>query len=140
MDVKTCSFATRLVAFAAVEGIFFGSAFASIFWIKKAVLSVLCLSNEFISRDEAHHTEFAILLHSKLVRKLSSTQIYEIIKEAVEIEKVFILESIPCTLIGMNITLMCQYIEFVADRLVVQLGYDKFIIQITLFLLWKLLD
>jgi ribonucleoside-diphosphate reductase subunit M2 len=126
MDEKTNNFSTRLVAFAVVEGIFFSSAFASIFWIKKkAILPGLCLSNEFISRDEALHCEFAILLYSKLERKLNRNQIYDIIKEAVEIEKEFIIEAIPCRLIGMNSTLMTQYIEFVADRLALQLGYDK---------------
>ena len=126
MDEKTNNFPTRLVAFAVVEGIFFSSAFASIFWIKKkAILPGLCLSNEFISRDEALHCEFAILLYSKLERKLNRNEIYDIIKEAVEIEKEFIIEAIPCRLIGMNSTLMSQYIEFVADRLVLQLGYEK---------------
>jgi len=126
MDREANNFSTRLVAFAVVEGIFFSSAFASIFWIKKkAILSGLCLSNEFISRDEALHCEFAILLYSKLERKLNRNEIYDIIKEAVEIEKEFIIEAIPCRLIGMNSTLMSQYIEFVADRLVLQLGYEK---------------
>ena len=83
------------------------------------------MSNEFISRDEALHCEHAILLYSKLERKLNRNEIYDIIKEAVEIEKEFITEAIPCRLIGMNAGLMNQYIEFVADRLVLQLGYDK---------------
>ena len=85
----------------------------------------LTFSNELISRDEALHTEFAILLYTKLQKKLSKKRIYEIIQDAVEIEKEFITEAIPCRMIGMNSTLMKQYIEFVADRLVVQLGYDK---------------
>ena len=85
----------------------------------------LTLSNEFISRDEALHTEFAVLLYSKLKKKLNKKRIYEIIQEAVEIEKEFICDAIPCRMIGMNAKLMKQYIEFVADRLVVQLGYDK---------------
>jgi ribonucleoside-diphosphate reductase subunit M2 len=120
------SFAARLVAFAVVEGIFFSSAFASIYWIKKrGLMPGLTFSNELISRDEALHTEFAILLYSKLQRKLSKKRIYEIVQEAVEIEKEFITEAIPCRLIGMNAKLMIQYIEFVADRLVMQLGYDK---------------
>ena len=85
----------------------------------------LTFSNELISRDEALHTEFAVLMYSKLQKKLNKKRIYEIIKEAVEIEKEFITESIPCRMIGMNSKLMCQYIEFVADRLVLQLGYDK---------------
>ena len=120
------SFAARLVAFAVVEGIFFSSAFASIYWIKKrGLMPGLTFSNELISRDEALHTEFAILLYSRLQRKLSKKRIHEIIMDAVEIEKEFITEAIPCRMIGMNARLMCQYIEFVADRLCVQLGYDK---------------
>jgi len=120
------SFAARLVAFACVEGIFFSSSFASIYWIKKrGLMPGLTFSNELISRDEALHTEFAILLYTKLMKKLNKKQIYEIIKEAVEIEKEFITEALPCRLIGMNAKLMMQYIEFVADRLCLQLGYDK---------------
>ena len=120
------SFAARLVAFAAIEGIFFSSSFASIYWIKKrGILPGLTFSNELISRDEALHCEFAILLYSKLTRKLRKERIHEIVTEAVEIEKEFITEAIPCRLIGMNAALMKQYIEFVADRLCVQLGYDK---------------
>jgi ribonucleotide reductase beta subunit family protein with ferritin-like domain len=120
------SFASRLVAFAAIEGIFFSSSFASIYWIKKrGLMPGLTFSNELISRDEALHTEFAILLYSKLAKKLNKKRVYEIIQEAVEIEKEFITEAIPCRMIGMNATLMKQYIEFVADRLIVQLGYDK---------------
>lgn len=124
-DESSC-FATRLVAFACVEGIFFSGAFCSIFWLKnRGLLPGLCFSNELISRDEALHTEFAILLYSKLQKKLSKKRIHEIIMEAVEIEKEFILEAIPCRMIGMNNKLMSQYIEFVADRLCLQLGYDK---------------
>jgi len=120
------SFAARLVAFAAIEGIFFSSSFASIYWIKKrGLMPGLTFSNELISRDEALHTEFAILLYNKLQKKLPKKRIYEIIQEAVEIEKEFITEALPCRLIGMNAKLMTQYIEFVADRLIVQLGYDK---------------
>jgi len=120
------SFASRLLAFACVEGIFFSSSFASIYWIKKrGLMPGLTLSNEFISRDEALHTEFAILLYSKLNKKLAKKRVHEIIHEAAEIEKEFITEALPCRLIGMNANLMCQYIEFVADRLCVQLGYEK---------------
>jgi len=120
------SFAARLVAFAVVEGIFFSSAFASIFWLKKrGLLPGLTFSNELISRDEALHTEFAILLYSRLQRKLTKKRIYDIVMEAVEIEKEFITDAIPCRMIGMNQKLMTEYIEFVADRLVLQLGYDK---------------
>lgn len=120
------SFASRLVAFACVEGIFFSSSFASIYWIKKrGLMPGLTLSNEFISRDEALHTEFAILVYSKLNNKVSAERVREIITEATEIEKAFITDSLPCRLIGMNAKLMTQYVEFVADRLSVQLGYDK---------------
>jgi len=120
------SFSARLVAFACIEGIFFSSSFASIYWIKKrGLMPGLTFSNELISRDESLHTDFAILLYSKIQKKLNKTRILEIIKEAVEIEKEFITEALPCRLIGMNAALMTQYIEFVADRLSVQLGYDK---------------
>jgi ribonucleoside-diphosphate reductase subunit M2 len=120
------SFASRLVAFAVVEGIFFSSAFASIYWIKKrGLMPGLTFSNELISRDEALHTEFAVLLYSKLQRKLSKKRIHDIIQESVTIEKEFITEAIPCRMIGMNAKMMIQYIEFVADRLCSQLGYDK---------------
>jgi ribonucleoside-diphosphate reductase subunit M2 len=123
---KDASFATRLVAFAIVEGIFFSSAFASIFWLKKrGILGGLTFSNELISRDEALHTEFAILLYSKLQNKVEKKEFNEIIKEAVDIEKEFIIDAIPCRMIGMNADLMSKYIEFVADRLCLQLGYDK---------------
>jgi ribonucleotide reductase beta subunit family protein with ferritin-like domain len=115
-----------LVAFACIEGLFFSSSFASIYWIKKrGLMPGLTFSNELISRDEALHTEFAILLYRKLVKKLNKKRVLEIIQEAVEIEKEFITEALPCRLIGMNAKLMTQYIEFVADRLSVQLGYDK---------------
>ena len=120
------SFATRLVAFACVEGIFFSGAFCSIFWLKKrGLMPGLSFSNELISRDEALHCEFAVYLYSKLVKKMSKQRIHELIKEAVEIECEFICEALPCKLIGMNADLMSQYIKFVADRLAVQLGYDK---------------
>ena len=120
------SFATRLVAFACVEGIFFSGAFCSIYWLKKrGLMPGLTFSNELISRDEALHCEFAVLLYSKLIKKIDKARIHEIIKEAVEIETEFICEALPCKLIGMNSELMTQYIKFVADRLVVQLGYKK---------------
>jgi ribonucleoside-diphosphate reductase subunit M2 len=120
------SFATRLVAFACVEGIFFSGAFCSIFWLKKrGLMPGLTFSNELISRDEALHCEFAILLYSKLIKKVDKNRIHEIIKEAVEIESEFICEALPCRLIGMNSEMMTQYIQFVADRLCVQLGYKK---------------
>jgi len=120
------SFATRLVAFACIEGIFFSGAFCSIYWLKKrGLMPGLTFSNELISRDEALHCEFAILLYSKLIKKIEKSRIHEIIKEAVEIETEFICEALPCRLIGMNSELMTQYIQFVADRLCVQLGYKK---------------
>ena len=120
------SFATRLVAFACIEGIFFSGAFCSIFWLKKrGLMPGLTFSNELISRDEALHCEFAVLLYSKLIKKTDKSRIYEIIKEAVEIETEFICDALPCKLIGMNDVLMTQYIQFVADRLCVQLGYKK---------------
>ena len=120
------SFATRLVAFACIEGIFFSGAFCSIFWLKKrGLMPGLTFSNELISRDEALHTEFAILLYSKLQKKINKSRIYEIVREAVEIETEFICDALPCRIIGMNSDLMTQYIQFVADRLCLQLGYDK---------------
>ena len=123
---KTSSFAIRLVAFACVEGIFFSGAFCSIYWLKKrGLMPGLTFSNELISRDEALHTEFAILLHNKLIQKVSETQIHEIVKEAVDIETEFICDALPCRLIGMNSTSMTQYIQFVADRLCLQLGVSK---------------
>ena len=120
------SFATRLVAFACVEGIFFSGAFCSIYWLKKrGLMPGLTFSNELISRDEALHCEFAILLYSKLIKKMDKSRIHELIKEAVEIETEFICDALPCRLIGMNSEMMTQYIQFVADRLCVQLGYKK---------------
>ena len=121
------SFATRLVAFACVEGIFFSGAFCSIFWLKKrGLLPGLTFSNELISRDEALHCEFAVLLYSKLIKKMDKSRIHEIIKEAVDIEIEFICNALPCRLIGMTSEMMTQYIKCVADRLSVQLGYKKF--------------
>ena len=126
LDDDESNFATRLVAFAIVEGLFFSSSFAAIYWIKKrGLMPGLTFSNELISRDEALHTEFAVLLYSKIQLRLSSDQIYTIMKEAVDIEKEFITEAIPCRMIGMNSKLMCQYIEFIGDRLCLQLGYNK---------------
>lgn len=123
---KRSSFATRLIAFACVEGIFFSGSFCAIFWLKKrGLLQGLTFSNELISRDEALHTEFAVLLYNKLEKKISKKKIQEIITEAVTIEKEFICDALPCKLIGMNSTLMSQYIEYVGDRLSVQLGNDK---------------
>lgn len=120
------SFAKRLLAFAIVEGVFFSGAFCSIFWLKeRGLMPGLCFSNELISRDEAMHVEFAVLLYSMITDKLEQSVVHQIMQEAVEVEKNFILDSIPCSLLGMNSSLMSQYIEFVADRLLVQLHYDK---------------
>lgn len=120
------SFAERLVAFICVEGIHFSGAFCAIYWFRtKNLLSGLCFSNELISRDEALHTEFGIALYNKLNNKLSPKKIHTIIKSAVAIETEFICEALPCRLIGMNSVLMTKYIQFVADRLCVQLGCEK---------------
>ncbi|TNY20097.1 ribonucleotide reductase small subunit [Rhodotorula diobovata] len=119
-------FGERLVAFAAVEGIFFSGSFASIFWLKKrGLMPGLTFSNELISRDEGLHTDFACLLFSHLERRPSPRRVARIIREAVDIEKEFLTDALPVGLIGMNARLMCQYIEFVADRLLVSLGNDK---------------
>lgn len=123
---RNSSFATRLVAFACIEGIFFSGAFCSIFWLKKrGLMPGLTFSNELISRDEALHTEFAVLMYSKLVNPCSKEEVTEIIREAVELECYFIIESLPCRLIGMNNDMMTKYIKFCADRLSLQLGYPK---------------
>ncbi|KAJ3503023.1 hypothetical protein NM208_g16600 [Fusarium decemcellulare] len=123
---KNSSFAQRLVAFAAVEGIFFSGAFASIFWLKKrGLMPGLTFSNELISRDEGLHTDFACLLHSHLKGRASKQVIQDIITDAVNIEQEFLTEALPCALLGMNADLMKQYIEFVADRLLVALGNEK---------------
>jgi ribonucleotide reductase beta subunit family protein with ferritin-like domain len=120
------SFAERLVAFAAVEGIFFSGSFCAIFWLKKrSLLPGLTFSNELISRDEGLHCDFACLLFSYLKQTLSRERVVEIISDAVEIEKEFIGNALPVELIGMNSKLMCQYIEFCADRLIFSLGYPK---------------
>jgi len=125
--VSSPHFQERLVAFAAVEGIFFSGSFCSIFWLKKrGLMPGLSFSNELISRDEGMHTDFAVLLHNKyLANKVSEERIKEIIMGALEIEKEFITESLPVRLIGMNQDLMKQYLEFVADRLMVDLGCSK---------------
>lgn len=123
---QSSTFGTRVIAFAAVEGIFFSGSFCSIFWLKqRGLMPGLCHSNELISRDEGLHTEFAILIYSMLKNKPSKEIILDIIKEAVELEKEFITESLPCNLIGMNMDLMKQYIEYIADRLLLMLGLDK---------------
>ncbi len=125
--IENGSFAQRLVAFSAVEGIFFSGSFCSIFWLKKrGLMPGLTFSNELISRDEGLHTDFACLLYNNhLVNKLDSKEVIQIITEAVTIEKEFVSESLPVRLIGMNADLMCQYIEFVADRLLGEYGIEK---------------
>ena len=120
------SFATRVIAFAAVEGIFFSGSFCSIFWLKKrGLMPGLCHSNELISRDEGLHTQFAVLMYSMLKDKPDNEIVLSIIMEAVDLEKEFITESLPCDLIGMNMNLMKQYIEYVSDRLLSMLGIPK---------------
>lgn len=125
--IDSPNFSERLIAFAAVEGIFFSGSFCSIFWLKKrGLMPGLCFSNELISRDEGMHCKFATLLYNNhIVNKLSEERIKEIICEAVEIEKEFVSESLPVSLIGMNANLMKQYIEFVADFWLVELGCSK---------------
>lgn len=120
-------FAEKLVAFAAVEGIFFSGSFCSIFWLKKrGLMPGLTFSNELISRDEGLHCDFACLLYTKhLINKLPKETVQKIITDAVEIEKEFVTDALPVKLIGMNATMMAQYIEFVADRLLVELGNSK---------------
>lgn len=122
------SFAERLVAYAAVEGIFFSGSFAAIFWLKKrGLMPGLTFSNELISRDEGLHCDFACLLYKHIVNKPSDKRVLRIINDAVAIEQQFLADAIPVSLIGMKCKLMCQYIEFIADRLLVELGYDKVI-------------
>tara|TARA_B100000768_G_C11191482_1_gene337539 strand:- start:104 stop:688 length:585 start_codon:yes stop_codon:yes gene_type:complete len=123
---NSARFAERLVAFAVVEGIFFSGSFCAVFWLKKrGLMPGLTFSNELISRDEGMHCDFACLLYSKLEHKLTDDELHAIIREAVEHEKEFIIEALPCALIGMNSDLMGQYIEFVSDRLLVALGAPK---------------
>ena len=125
--IENGSFAERLIAFAAVEGIFFSGSFCSIFWLKKrGLMPGLSFSNELISRDEGMHCDFACLLYNDhVVNKLSKETVQEIIMDAVKIEKEFVSDALPVKLIGMNSDMMCKYIEFVADRLLVSLGNDK---------------
>ncbi|KAI1082293.1 ribonucleotide reductase [Whalleya microplaca] len=123
---KQSTFAQRLIAFAAVEGIFFSGAFASIFWLKKrGLMPGLTFSNELISRDEGLHTDFACLLFTHLKNRPSKEVVQKVITDAVDIEQEFLTEALPCAMLGMNANLMKQYIEFVADRLLVALGNDK---------------
>jgi ribonucleotide reductase beta subunit family protein with ferritin-like domain len=123
---EEADFATRLLAFAAIEGIFFSGAFCAIFWLKqRGLMPGLTASNEFIARDEGLHTDFACLMYSKCRHRLPKTKAHRLIREAVKIEKEFITEALPCSLIGMSAARMSEYIQFVADRLLVSLGYDK---------------
>jgi len=125
MDEKS-SFAQRLIAFSIVEGVFFSGSFCAIYWLKKrGLMSGLTSANEFIARDEGMHTETAYTLYKLLEEKVDQEIVYAMFEEAISIEKEFITESIPCDLIGMNSPTMCQYIEFVADNLLVNLGYNK---------------
>ena len=136
--IEKGSFAERLVAFAAVEGIFFSGSFCSIFWLKKrGLMPGLTFSNELISRDEGLHCDFACLLYNNLVNKLPQETVVEIIRDAVEYEKEFVTDAIPVKLIGMNADLMCQYIEFVADRLLVALNCQNCSTPPTHSTLWK---
>lgn len=126
------SFAHRVIAFAVIEGVFFSGAFASIFWIKKykgygkIFLSGLIKSNEFIARDEGMHVQFACELYRLLENKLDTNSVTNIVSEGVEIAKIFMNDALPIKLIGMSSTEMCQYIEYIADRLLIDLGYQKF--------------
>jgi len=126
INAENASFAERIIAFASVEGIFFSGSFAAIFWLKKrGLMPGLTFSNELISRDEGLHTDFACLMFKHLVNKPSKERIYEIVKDAVEIECEFLTEALPVALIGMNCDLMVQYIKFVADRLLLELECEK---------------
>jgi len=126
INKERACYGERVIAFAAVEGIFFSGSFASIFWLKKrGIMPGLTFSNELISRDEGLHTDFACLMYKHLVNKPSEERIKEIIIDAVQIEQEFLVESLPCRLIGMNSDLMKQYIQFVADRLLVALDCEK---------------
>jgi ribonucleoside-diphosphate reductase beta chain len=120
------SYAQRLIAFAIVEGVFFSGAFCAIFWLKeKGKMPGLTFSNELISRDEALHVEFAVLLYSMINNKVSQKIVHDMFKDALDVEYNFIIDSIPCAMLGMNADLMTEYIKFVADRLLLQLGYEK---------------
>lgn len=126
IDDKDSTFSQRLIAFAIVEGVFFSGAFCSIFWLKeRGLMPGLAFSNELISRDEGMHVEFAVLLYSMITNRLDEKIVHEIMREAVELEKEFITESIPCSMLGMNADLMKTYIEYVGDRLLSQLNYSK---------------
>jgi ribonucleotide reductase beta subunit family protein with ferritin-like domain len=123
---ENSSFSQRLVAFAIVEGIFFSGSFCAIYWLKKrGLMPGLTSANEFIARDEGMHTETACIIYKLINEPINQNKIFEMLDDAIKIEKQFITESIPCDLIGMNSVTMCQYIEFTADNLLVNLGYEK---------------
>ena len=125
-DSMIMPFANRLIAFAIIEGIFFSGSFCAIYWLKqKNILPGLCMANEFIARDEGMHCEFAYLLYSKIVNRVDENIVKSMVLDGVNIEKEFIIESLPCKMIGMNSDLMSKYIEFMADNLLVNLGYTK---------------
>ena len=126
ISTKSASYAERIIAFASVEGIFFSGSFAAIFWMKKrGLMPGLTFSNELISRDEGLHTDFACLMYKHLVNKPAEERVKTIVCDAVKIEQEFLTDALPVNLIGMNCVLMCQYIEFVADRLLLELGCSK---------------
>lgn len=126
VNKENASFAKRLIAFAIVEGIFFSGSFCAIYWLKqRGLMPGLTFSNELISRDEGMHCDFACMLYQMINNKLTQNDVHNMFVEALDIEKEFIIESLPCKMIGMNSDLMSQYLEFVADRLLLQLGYDK---------------
>jgi ribonucleoside-diphosphate reductase subunit M2 len=126
IEDKEAPFSQRLIAFAIVEGLFFSASFCAIFWLRdRGILPGLSFANQLIARDESMHTDFACLLYSKINNRLSEDVVHNMIKEAVEIEKKFIIESIPCSMIGMNELLMTDYIMYIADRLLVMLSYKK---------------
>jgi len=126
IEAKHIPFAQRLIAFAIVEGVFFSGSFCAIFWLKKRnIMPGLCMSNELIARDEGMHTDFACLLYSYINKKISVETVHSMFEEAIEIERKFICESLPCSLLGMNNELMHQYIRYCADHLLVKLGYPK---------------
>ena len=126
LDAKDSPFAQRLIAFSIVEGVFFSGSFCAIFWLKKKnLMPGLCDSNELIARDEGMHTGFACHLYKYIQEKMDQTIVHDMFKEAVNIEEKFICHSLPCSLIGMNSSLMSEYIKYVADRLLVELGYEK---------------
>jgi ribonucleoside-diphosphate reductase subunit M2 len=126
IDDATASFAQRLIAFAIVEGLFFSASFCAIFWLReRGLLPGLSFANQLIARDESMHTEFACLLYSKLKNRVPEKTVRAMMEEAVDIERRFITESIPCSMIGMNMVLMTEYIKYIADRLMVMLKYDR---------------